>query len=211
MCQPGRPLPHGESHAGSPGFAAFQSAKSIGLRFASSTSTRAAGRLPQLLDRAVRELAVAVEALDVEVDALILDHVRVPARDELRHEVDHAVDVLGGVRPVIGSLHVEAVHEIEVDGFELRGELGLGDPLLRGAGDDLVLDVGHVAHEGDVEARPLEVATDDVEHDRGACVADVRLVVDRRPAHVERHLARLARDELDRVAHQRVADPHHAR
>ena len=41
MCQPGRPGPHGESHAGSPGFAAFQSAKSTGLRFASSTSTRA--------------------------------------------------------------------------------------------------------------------------------------------------------------------------
>ena len=34
MCQPGRPLPHGESHAGSPGLAAFQSAKSIGLRLA---------------------------------------------------------------------------------------------------------------------------------------------------------------------------------
>ncbi len=41
MCQPGRPSPHGESHAGSPGFAAFHSAKSIGLRLASSTSTRA--------------------------------------------------------------------------------------------------------------------------------------------------------------------------
>ncbi len=41
MCHPGRPGPQGESHAGSPGFAAFQSAKSIGLRFASSTSTRA--------------------------------------------------------------------------------------------------------------------------------------------------------------------------
>ncbi len=40
MCQPGRPLPHGESHEGSPGFAAFHSAKSIGSFFESSTSSR---------------------------------------------------------------------------------------------------------------------------------------------------------------------------
>ena len=40
MCQPGRPGPQGESHDGSPAFAAYHNAKSIGLRFASSTSTR---------------------------------------------------------------------------------------------------------------------------------------------------------------------------
>jgi hypothetical protein len=33
MCQPGRPGPHGEGHAGSPGLAAFHSAKSSGSRF----------------------------------------------------------------------------------------------------------------------------------------------------------------------------------
>jgi len=33
MCQPGRPPPHGLSHDGSPGFAAFQSAKSDGFFF----------------------------------------------------------------------------------------------------------------------------------------------------------------------------------
>lgn len=33
MCHPGRPLPHGESHAGSPGRDAFHRAKSHGARF----------------------------------------------------------------------------------------------------------------------------------------------------------------------------------
>ena len=33
MCHPGRPLPHGESHAGSPGRDAFHRAKSQGARF----------------------------------------------------------------------------------------------------------------------------------------------------------------------------------
>src|SRR2546428_859659 len=41
MCHPGRPGPHGLGHAGSPGLEDFHSAKSIGLRLRSSTSTRA--------------------------------------------------------------------------------------------------------------------------------------------------------------------------
>ena len=41
MCQPGRPFPQGESQDGSPGLAAFQRAKSIGLCLRLSTSTRA--------------------------------------------------------------------------------------------------------------------------------------------------------------------------
>ncbi len=36
-CQPGRPLPHGVSHDGSPGFALFQSAKSNGSRLVSTS------------------------------------------------------------------------------------------------------------------------------------------------------------------------------
>ena len=43
MCQPGRPLPHGLSHAGSPGLAAFQSAKSSGSRFCSPGCDALAG------------------------------------------------------------------------------------------------------------------------------------------------------------------------
>src|SRR5439155_11830939 len=41
MCQPGRPGPHGLGHSGSPGLEDFHSAKSMGLRLRSSTSTRA--------------------------------------------------------------------------------------------------------------------------------------------------------------------------
>ena len=40
MCQPGRPMPQGLSQAGSPGLAAFQTAKSSGSRLPGSSSTR---------------------------------------------------------------------------------------------------------------------------------------------------------------------------
>ena len=40
MCQPGRPLPQGESHeVSSPGFVAFQSAKSCGARLSALSSS----------------------------------------------------------------------------------------------------------------------------------------------------------------------------
>ena len=45
MCQPGRPGPQGLSQVGSPGLAAFHSAKSAGLRLRESTSTRSPARL----------------------------------------------------------------------------------------------------------------------------------------------------------------------
>ncbi len=66
MCQPGRPGPHGLSHAGSPGLAAFQSAKSSGLRFCSPTSMRAPDLRSSML--LPGELAVAREAADAVVD-----------------------------------------------------------------------------------------------------------------------------------------------
>ena len=65
-----------------------------------------------------------------------------------------------------------------------------------GAVDDVVVDVGDVRDVADLEARPLEVAAQHVEHEREAAVAEVRRAVDGRPAHVHRHLARLARREL---------------
>ena len=65
------------------------------------------GRFAQLRDRAVRELAVAVEARDVEVDAVLVDHVGVARCHELFDELDHLLDVLGGVRAVRRRLHVE--------------------------------------------------------------------------------------------------------
>jgi hypothetical protein len=111
------------------------------------------------------------------------------------------------VRHVVGSTHAQFVHRVEPGPLVRVRELRLAGAALGGTGDDLVLDVGDVAHVGDVEADPLEVATDHVEHERGASVAHVGDVVDRRAAHVHRDLPGLAGDQLDRVAQQRVADP----
>src|SRR5262249_40580976 len=54
--------------------------------------------------------------------------------------------------------------------------------------DDLVVDVGVVAHVTNVEAFVTEVPHDDVERGEGARVADVHEAVDGRPAHVDANL-----------------------
>ena len=72
-----------------------------------------------------------------------------------------AVDVLGGVRDVVGVAHAEPVHLRRSTRPRTRAaSSGSVRPSLGGAGDDLVLDVGDVAHVRDVEPGPLEVAAD---------------------------------------------------
>src|SRR5439155_5882109 len=66
-----------------------------------------------------------------------------------------------------------------------------------------------VADERDVETAPFEVTADDVEHERSAAVPDVRHFVDRRTAHVDRHAAGIAGNELDLLARERVVQPDH--
>ncbi len=72
VCQPGRPAPHGEGQLGSPGLAAFQSAKSAGWRLLLGTVDlpfAAAGQ--HLVDRLVGEEAVVLDRADVQVDAVV--------------------------------------------------------------------------------------------------------------------------------------------
>ena len=82
----------------------------------------------------------------------------------------------------------------------LDGHLVRLAALAVGPVDDLVVDVGDVRDVADLEARPLEVAAEDVEHEGEPAVAEVGRAVDGGPAHVHRHLAGLAQLELADLA-----------
>ena len=85
-------------------------------------------------------------------------------------------------------------------------QLDRRDAGLLGAGDDLVVDVGEVAHEGDVVAEEAQVAEHDVEGHQRARVADVRAVVDRHAADVHADFAGKQRDEFFEAAGQCVVE-----
>ncbi len=129
--------------------------------------------------------------------------------DELTDQIQHAVDVLRGVRAMIGLADVQAGHLLEVDVLVFPRQLRLGAPLRGRARNDLVFDVGDVANVRDLEPRPFEVPANGIEDDRGPRVPDVGRVVDGRPTHVERDLAGLARRQLDGVTQESVADADH--
>ncbi len=125
--------------------------------------------------------------------------------DELADHRDHHVDVPGRVGLHVGRLNAEGRHVVVVDLRIPRRDLGDRLAGLERRRDDLVIDVGDVTREGQFVTAPQH-ACEQVENDRGARVADMRIVVDGRPAQVHRHLARLEGLEGDFLSLERVVE-----
>ena len=120
------------------------------------------------------ERAVVRLGVDVEVDVAASIRISVSGVDEALDEVNLVGDVAGGARLVGGGLHAEGLIRLREFAFEA---VGPGPPVPAGFGrlvEDLVVDVGDVAHVGDLVAAAAQPADQGVEGDGGAQVADVR-------------------------------------
>jgi hypothetical protein len=121
------------------------------------------------------------------------------------------VVVLGRPGIMVGRQDAEHV-PLGVEGFDERPRVIVeAHPFGGRALDRLVVDVGDVHDVGDVEAAKLQESLEQVLEDISPPVADVGIVVDRRPAGVELDLARLDRDELLDLAAEGVVEPDHRR
>ena len=201
MCHPGRPRPHGLSHAGSPGLAPFHRAKSRGSAFSSpGVDARSVPHLGRLLlgESAVRGQTVHSE---VDVGARLIG---VPLGDQPADQVQDLRDVLGGPRLHIRATQAEPAGVVDVGLGVLAGHIiprpALGVRLL----DDAIVDVGDVLHERNAPAQTLEVALGDHgEHVRSR-VPQVDVVVDRRSAEVHGHVVAIPGDELPLLLPHRI-------
>ncbi len=207
MCQPGRPAPNSVSQDGSPSFLAFHRAKSWTLSFSySSVSTRWPGTSSLEVD--LGERAVGGELGDAEVvGALLL--VGVTLFDQSLDDGHHLRDVLcrPGISVGPGDLEpVDVLGERLDEGFGVFPEADA--PGIRPL-DGLVVDIGDVHDVGYAEAAEDEEPLEKVLENVGPEVADVRVVVDRRPAGVELCLARDDRDERLLLPAQRVKECDH--
>ena len=189
VCQPGRPSPQGEGHAGSPALAYFQRTKSSGERLAASAPASTLAPALQHVQVLAGEQAVTGERLGREIDP-VAPLVGVTLGKQVADQADHVVHVSGGVRDGVGALHAEGVHDLPPQGLVASSNLFGRTLLFDGAGDDLVLDVGHVRHEVDLQPAPGQVAAERVPDDRETAVAEVRRPRDRRPAQVDGEAAR---------------------
>ena len=141
-----------------------------------------------LVHIAVGQLAVLGEAADAEVD-IAFGLVGMAGVDQALDQLDHFRDLLGRLRTDRGVGHAGLMHVVDEGLGELRGNLcgGTAGPVR--LVDDLVVHVGDVLHEGDVEAPPGQIAADDVEADEGAGIADMDVVVHGGAADVHADLA----------------------
>ena len=134
---------------------------------------------------------------------MVFRDIGVTGRDEPLDQRPHLRDVLGRARL---DRRTQAAERIDVLVELLLGLLGDdADRLverqvrifLRRARVDLVVDVGDVAHIGDVlgAVEMPQQPEQHIEHDRRPRVADMREVVDRRPADIHAHARGIERRE----------------
>ena len=119
--------------------------------------------------------------------------------DQIPDHRDHRADPFGRARLLRGAQCAKRVHVLVIPADRLFG--AFADQLLQRPriakplpplrlGVDLVVDVGEVAHIGDM-VRPVDMAQEPekhVEDDDGPGVAQMRAVIDGRPADIHPHV-----------------------
>ena len=162
----------------------------------------------KVIDVAARDLTIVGIAAHGKVHVAVIGGVSVALLDERLDHGDHGTDLLGGAGAHIGIEHVGGAHDADELVGELRRDLGSRTALLVGALDDLVVDIGEVLGERDLVAARDEPASNHIEADERAGIADVDVVVDRGAAHVHANLAGLDGLELFLFMGSAVVDTH---
>ena len=205
MCQPGRPRPHGLSQPGSVRVRRLPQHEIGGVALVGRHLDAGAG--DHLVAAAAGEAAVIRIGADREQN-MPFGGVGVARGDQPLDHRDHLRDVRGRPRLDIGRQHAERRHVLVKGGDRAGGQrldrLAVG----AGGGVDLVLDVGDVADVAHMLAAVgfAQQPVEHVEHDKGAGVADMGAVIDRRPAHIHAHVARIERLEHLLAAGQRIIE-----
>ena len=160
----------------------------------------------QVVERLARQLPVVRELAHRVIDVAVGRLVRVAVRLERLDHAEHLRDELGRARLDVGPLDAERAFIVVHRADEPVGQRLDRLAVLDRAADDLVVDVGNVAHIRDPVADRTQPALDEVEHDQHARVAHVTIVVYGDSAYVHPHFASLARHEDLLVTRERVAD-----
>ena len=163
----------------------------------------------QLLQVLARQLAVFGEAVHGKQHVAAVGHIGMAVFNQLLHHIDDFGNVLGGLGLDIGAGNVQGVKiPVHVGGQSLGQRITafavFGRPL-----DDLVVDIGDVAHEGQVKAQITQIAGDHVKGDEGAAMTDMTQVVNGDTTDVHADLAGYQRDEFFFLSGQGIVDFQH--
>ena len=150
-----------------------------------------------VVDRAPREAPIIGVTAHIE-QHMALGLVSVPRGDQPRDHRNHRADILGRARLMGRPQRAQGVHVLMIPADGLFGDRANLAPGFGRPRDDLVIDVGEVAHIGHV-IRPVNMAQQPeqhVEHHHRAGVADMGAVVNRGAADIDPHVAVINRGEI---------------
>jgi hypothetical protein len=155
-----------------------------------------------VIDALPAQLAIGRPGPHVEVDVAgaILSGISVACVNQDCHELDHLSNVAGRPRFVGRRLASQQVVRGVQRPFVDIGVCPPGPSLLFGLDQDLVVDVGHIGDDRDLEPGVFEPAPQDIENDLFADMSDMRRVLDGQPAVVDPHLARAKGHEVPDLA-----------
>ena len=168
-------------------------------------------RRAQLIQRLAGELAVTGKLAHRVIDVAALRLVGQALALQRPDHVQHATYVLRGARLMIGFLHPEGGRVLVHVGDVARGQFAYGLAVFNGTANDLVVDVGDIAHVGEFKSACAQPALHHVEYHHDARMAQVAVIVDGHAAYVHAHPARLDRDEILLATGKRVVYLQHAR
>ena len=103
--------------------------------------------------------------------------------------------MVGGANPVFGGFDTERLAIFEKGLREFLGIVADRFSCGGGVGDDAIVHVGQVHDVIQFESAEFQEAPENILEDKGAIVADVRVVVDRRAASVHAYFPRFLRDK----------------
>src|SRR5437660_880394 len=163
----------------------------------------------EVLRLSFRQTAIGWIGLYLIID-ITIQSVRVPLRNQRLNHCNDVRDMLCSLWFDIGLNNSEAPHVLLVGDKILLCNFCRGFPFLRGAVDDLIVDVRKVSHVlHSVPAEP-QVVPYDIKDERATRMAQVRIIVDRHSACIHPDSLRFQRLEDFLPAGQRVEDLQHA-
>ena len=143
----------------------------------------------QLVKRLARQLAVTREFAHGIVHVAASTPISQPFFLEDADHGQHLRHIVGRTRLQRRRLDIEGANILVHGRNHLVGQRADGDAALDCPLDDLVVDIGDVAHIGDLVAAELEPALHHIESHHHACMADMAKVVDGHAAHIHADLA----------------------
>jgi len=160
----------------------------------------------QLVEGFARELAVAGKLAHGIVDVPVGHPVSQATFLKLADDAQHLRHVIGGAGLVRGSLDAQRIRVL-VQGFDHAvGQGPNGLAVVKGALDDLVVNVGDVAHVGHPKAAGTQPALHHIKRHHGAGMTQVTEVIDRHAADVHAHMTGFERNKRLQRTRERVVN-----